>query len=58
MDTWLLALQDRTIQVQIGSAHWYENPGWIVLAVLAAIVVLLLIVAAVRSSGGSPTIRS
>lgn len=52
----LLALQDKTIQLQIGSSHWYENPGWIVLAVLAAIVVLLLIVVAARSGGGNTTI--
>jgi len=55
MDT-VFALQDKTIQVQIGSGHWYQNPGWDILAALAAIVILLLIVVAVRGGGGPTTI--
>lgn len=53
----LLALQDKTIQVQInGGRVWYHNPVWIAIGILAAIVILILFVLAVRSGGGGTTI--
>ena len=52
-----LALQDKTIQVQINGGHvGYHNPVWIAIGILAAVVVLLLIVLAVRGGGGGTTI--
>ena len=54
----LLALQDKTIQVQInGGGHaWYHSPVWIAIGILAAVVILILIALAVRGGGGGTTI--
>jgi hypothetical protein len=53
----LLALQDKTIQVQIQGGHvWYHNPIWIAIGILAAVVILLLLVLAIRGGGGGTTI--
>jgi ACR3 family arsenite efflux pump ArsB len=53
----LLALQDKTIQVQIGGGHWYHNPVWIAIGILAAVVILLLIIVAARGSGGTTIVK-
>ncbi len=56
-----LQIPDKKIEITIGdhgaSAHWYRNPVWIAIGVLAAIVIVLLIVVATRGGGGTTIIR-
>ena len=50
----LLALQDKTIQVQInGGRVWYHSPVWIAIGILAAVVILLLLALIVRGGGNT-----
>ncbi|HZR22712.1 MAG TPA: hypothetical protein VFA59_03935 [Vicinamibacterales bacterium] len=54
----LLALQDKTIEVNINGGHvWYHNPVWIAIGIIAAVVVLLLIIVAARGSGGTTIVK-
>lgn len=48
----LLALQDKTIRIEIGGGHaWYHNPVWVAIGILAAVVILLLILLIARGGG-------
>ncbi len=55
-----VSIPDKKIEITVGdhgvSAHWYRNPVWIAIGVLAVIVLILLIVLAVRG-GGTTIIR-
>jgi hypothetical protein len=54
----LLALQDKTIDININGGHvWYHSPVWIAIGILAAVVILLLIVVAARGSGGTTIVK-
>lgn len=55
----LLALQDKTIQVQIGNGGhvWYHSPVWIAIGILAAVVILLLLGLAFRGGGGTTIVK-
>jgi hypothetical protein len=54
----LLALQDKTIDININGGHvWYHNPVWIAIGILAAIVILLLIIVAARGGGGTTIVK-
>ncbi len=55
-----LQIPDKKVTITIGdkdaTAHWYRNPVWIAIGVLAVLVVILLIILAARG-GGTTIIR-
>lgn len=56
-----LQVPDKKIEITIGDRnagpHWYRNPVWIAIGVLAVVVLILLIVVATRGGGGTTIIR-
>lgn len=53
-----LAVQDKTIQIEIGGGHaWYHNPVWIAIGILAVVIILLLIVLIARGGGGTTIVK-
>jgi len=55
----LLALQveEKRIDINVTGAHWYANPIWIGIGILALIVILLLVVLAARGGGGTTIVK-